>query len=567
MLTKIRLKNFKVCEDVEIDLDHRVLFIGPNNSGKTSVLQALALWSVGVRSWVEKRGTDPVGRKRSGVVINRRDLVYVPVPTARLLWHNQRVREGYKHDGKQRTRNILMEIEVQGVSEDQEWSACLEFDYANQETLYCRPKLDDQGRRSAIPQQAADVRIAYLPPMSGLAATETRLDEGALQVRIGEGRTAEVLRNLCWQVHQGDPNQWQAIVARMEALFGTRIEVPKYIPQRGEIDMTFRTADNVELDLSASGRGQQQTLLLLAYMMANPGSVLLLDEPDAHLEILRQREIYQDLSDMADESDSQLIAASHSEVLLNEAAERDLVVAFVGQPHPLNDRGSQLAKALREIDWKDYYQAEQAGWVLYLEGATDLAILRALAHRIGHPAAGVLDRPFVCYVQNQPKKAERHFFGLCEAKSDLLGVALYDRLDRPPPSSERLKHLSWNRNEIENYICQEHALIGWAEHVENRYGPLFGWRVRDTMREAIQEVVQSLQTLGRPSPWGPDLKVSEDFLGPLFELFYKKLGMKNRMWKKRYYELAQFVDPEALDPEVTEKLDAIAEVARQAGQG
>lgn len=55
--------------------------------------------------------------------------------------------------------------------------------------------------------------------------------------------------------------------------------------------MTYRTRAGVQLDLSASGRGQQQTLLLLAHMTANPGSVLLLDEPDAHLEILRQRQI------------------------------------------------------------------------------------------------------------------------------------------------------------------------------------------------------------------------------------------------------------------------------------
>ena len=55
--------------------------------------------------------------------------------------------------------------------------------------------------------------------------------------------------------------------------------------------MTYRE-QQVRLDLSSAGRGLQQTLLLLAYMYSNPGAVLLLDEPDAHLEILRQRQIY-----------------------------------------------------------------------------------------------------------------------------------------------------------------------------------------------------------------------------------------------------------------------------------
>jgi len=41
--------------------------------------------------------------------------------------------------------------------------------------------------------------------------------------------------------------------------------------------------------------------------------------------------------------------------------------------------GSQVMKSLEEIGFEHYYHAEQTGWVLYLEGSTDLAILRAFA--------------------------------------------------------------------------------------------------------------------------------------------------------------------------------------------
>ena len=51
-----------------------------------------------------------------------------------------------------------------------------------------------------VPDEAEKLSVAFLPPMSGLASNETRLDQGAINVRIGEGRTAEVLRNLCYQV-------------------------------------------------------------------------------------------------------------------------------------------------------------------------------------------------------------------------------------------------------------------------------------------------------------------------------------------------------------------------------
>jgi len=82
MLTKISIRNFKLFDDVEIELGERVVFVGPNNSGKTSALQALALWNAGVRRWVEKRGAGKVPKERAGVTLNRRDLIALPVPTA-----------------------------------------------------------------------------------------------------------------------------------------------------------------------------------------------------------------------------------------------------------------------------------------------------------------------------------------------------------------------------------------------------------------------------------------------------------------------------------------------------
>jgi hypothetical protein len=562
MLTKLTVQNFKLFDKALIELAQRVVFVGPNNSGKTSALQALALWNAGVRRWVEKRGSGSVRKERAGVTINRRDLVALPVPSANLLWRDLHVREGYRDSGKQKTRNILIGIEVEGVDQGQSWSTSFEFDYANEESIYCRSRLGPGGNRIEVPDSAALVRLAYLPPMSGLASNETRLDEGAIDVRIGEGRTAEVLRNLCWQVLQKEKSVWNGIVDRMKALFGVILDDPCYIKERGEIVMTFATAGGVKLDLSASGRGQQQTLLLLAHMWANRGAVLLLDEPDAHLEILRQRQIYDVLSEAAAETGSQIIAASHSEVILNEAADRDTVIAFVGRPHRIDDRGSQVLKALREIGFEHYYQAEEVGWILYLEGSTDLAILRAFAARLDHPAKTALERPFILYVANQPRKAQYHFYGLREAKPDLLGLAIYDRLEAQPPADPNLRQTEWRRKELENYLCQRDALLAFAEaQGREQQGELFGVNWRGIMEQAIDEIESALRALGKPSPWGADLKASDDFLDPLFKKFYEKLNLPNLMGKTGYHTIAPFVPAANIDAEVREKLDAIAEAA------
>ena len=562
MLTKLICRNFKNFGEVEIELGNPVVFIGPNNSGKTTALQALALWEIGLKRWNENRKGSTNPEKRPGVAINRLDLISVPVPSARLLWRDLQVRD---------PQNVRIDIIVEGVTDRRAWKCGLEFDYANQESFYCRPlRTSEQDRkvsnRMPIPDAAEKLSVAFLPAMSGLASNETRLDPGAINVRIGEGRTAEVLRNLCYQISE-DAQKWQELCEQIDELFGVQLDKPDYILERGEIAMTYRDTSGISLDLSSSGRGLQQTLLLLTYVTANPGSVLLLDEPDAHLEILRQRQIYQVLTELARKYGSQIVAASHSEVILNEAADRDVVVAFLGTPHRIDDRGSQLLKSLRTIGFEQYYQAQQQGWVLYLEGATDLAILRAFAEKLSHEVMTVLERPYVHYVGNQPTEARKHFYGLREAKPDLVGFCLFDRISDQLQTPPELIEYAWQRREIENYIISSRqVLIDWASaEAEEQIGDLlFSPLWVSIMEERITEIENARATLRQESPWSPDIKVTDDFLDGLFETFFEKLEMPNLMQKTNYHTLVQYVPVDQIDPEVTEVLDSILEVAEKA---
>ena len=571
MLTKLTVRNFKRFDEVEIELGNPVAFIGPNNSGKTSAMQALALWDIGLKRWNEKRSGRSAPEKRPGVTVNRRDLVAIPVPNARLLWRDLHVRNIVRAEGGQQTQNVRIDVVVEGVSEGKQWICGLEFDYANEESFYCRPLRVSDGstpERMPIPRQAAETQIAFLPPMSGMAATETRLDLGAVNVRVGEGRTAEVLRNLCYRIYEESPYDWQKLVTHIESLFGAKLNAPRYVAERGEVTMSY-VENEVTLDLASSGRGLQQTMLILAYMYANPGAVLLLDEPDAHLEILRQRHIYRLITEVALESDSQIIAASHSEVLLNEAAGKDMVIAFVGSPHRMDDRaGSQVLKSLREIGFEHYYQAEQTGWILFLEGATDLAILQALARRLNHTGAiRALAQPYVSYVGSHYQGALNRYYGLREALPDLKGVALFDRPEGGTPDPGALTLLTWRRREIENYLCSQATLEEYANQSAkaDTPEPLFAIqeanRRLEAMRSAISEVQDAMDTLGRGSPWSPDTKVSDDFLTPLFKAYFRNLGLPNLMDKKDFYELARYVPDDEIDPEISEKLDVIASVS------
>jgi predicted ATPase len=573
MLTKLRIKNFKRFDAAEIDLRQSVVFIGPNNSGKTTALQALALWEAGCKQWLAKRPAAS-GRKDSAkaITIGRKDLVYVPLPSSNALWKDLKVREGYREEDKTKTRNIHIDIIVDGVDRHgNAWSCGFEFEFASEEYFYCRPlRLDNADKPARMPvptTELAEITLAFLPPISGLLMDEALLQPGRVEVLLGNGRSGEVLRNLCYSVFERSKDDWRSIVGHMQMLFGITLNDPVFISQLGTLEVDYTAQEGkTRLPLTSAGLGMLQTLHLLVYLYLKPGAVLMLDEPDAHLEILRQRQTYHLLTEIARRHGSQV--ASHSEVVLNEAVERDTVIAFVGKPHVVSGRqGSQVLKALRDFGFEHYIQAEISGWVLYLEGSTDLAILQAWAKVLNHSAQSALKKPFVHYLNsNVPSQARVHFNAVREANADLIGLALFDRLDISPQGQQfGLTDLQWQRREIENYFASPEVLLNFARgnSPDDLIEMAESQRRQDAMQDAIAEIEQALKTLGEDL-WSPDRKASEQVLPQILKRYSDKVQDIRVPEKGSYYTLIEHQHPNDIAPEVISVLDSIHDVASRA---
>ena len=138
-------------------------------------------------------------------------------------------------------------------------------------------------------------------------------------------------RNLCLAVEQSSANDWRRIVSLMHRLFGVMLNAPGETA-RGSIALAYLQEGVKEpRDVSSAGRGFLQMLLVFAYLYARKGGVLLVDESDAHLEILRQKQVYVLLRD----NGSQVILATHSEVILEEARDRNLTLLLDGRAENL----------------------------------------------------------------------------------------------------------------------------------------------------------------------------------------------------------------------------------------
>ena len=580
----LEVENFKrFGEKQHIRLGHPTVLVGPNNCGKTSATQAIALWSHAVKTWFAAKGESPP-KKRPAVALNRLSIVSAPVARTRNFWHDMVVRKG--------ARNIEMTITAGIWHQNAVTPVTMVFRNQGEDLVYCWPGPETLERLDAV-KAAAAVDVALLYPMSGIEAEEPLLRPGRVDVLMGQGQTAQALRNLCLYVARQSATNWKTVAEIIKRLFLVQLETPTE-NARGSIDLQYRQ-DGITrpMDVSMAGRGLQQMLLLLAYLHLHPKSVLLIDEPDAHLEILRQRQVYVLLREIAEQLESQVVVATHSEVVVNEAESRDVALLLEGRVHGLPQLGPAIS-ALRHYGAEHYVRARDRGYVLYVEGTTDVDILKALAKRLKHPVADKWDEQLnVYYVRNiHPDRSvtaeldrveggfgmtpKQHFFALRETMPDLRGLAVLDGNERQSQKKEEvvagLRIVHWQRYEAENYFVTPELLLAYVQRQDGdaeqpdifarrlveqlvlerifggRNGEFRAWKQTDP---AAARVIWT-STSAR-------VKLS-DFAESFFRQLSEERARPMLLRKRTLHRLITYADPAGIPSEVTEKLNLLEEL-------
>lgn len=196
LLHYIEIENFKTFGNRQrIELDHPAVIIGPNNCGKTSAIQAIALWSQAVKTWQAARASS-TAKERPGTALNRLNILNVPVQRTRFFWHETKVRTGNNDIPLVITVGVSFRGKVEPVS--------MRFRNQGEDLVYCSLDESIRGNDELI-GYVAKINVELLYPMSGLDIEEPVLQPGRIGVLLGQGQTAQVLRNLCLMVYQGSP--------------------------------------------------------------------------------------------------------------------------------------------------------------------------------------------------------------------------------------------------------------------------------------------------------------------------------------------------------------------------
>lgn len=581
MIQEIRISHFKRFEaDEVIDLSgDSVLLAGPNNSGKSTVLQALAAWNLALQRWLAERG-ERQSSKRISLTVD--EFTAVPVREMNLLWRNRRTADARRTgEGKQtsKARPIVIAVKGRGVS-GEDWVLAIEFLYANRKLAYARPvdPSNPDGPSPPIPAEAKQIRVVHIPPFSGLETEEPFRDPGMRDRLIGQGRPGEIVRNLLWELwRQADEKPWMALVKDIEDLFGYTLLPPIYSATRQAYivcEYRPRTKEDAlapKLDIASAGSGFHQVLMLLAFFYVQPATILLLDEPDAHLHFILQREVFNRLRAVAAERRCQVIVATHAEALLDDT-EPSGILSFFKKPHRLQTRKQvqDLRSALHRLSSTDLLRADHVGAILYLEDDSDARLLAEWANLLLHPTARFFRFPYVYAMggAGELSEAKRHFSALGSAFPGIRGICLLDRDRGAGPESQDfpggLRLLRWNRYEIENYLLSSRVLKRFLEQnylvppadPDQPALPAIAPEVieRD---QAVVEQEFARQGLAGLDPLSDDIQILRDLKAS--ELLVTILGKTARRLPKRdLYLVARAMRPDEVHTEIIQKLDEIA---------
>lgn len=539
MITKIIIENFKKFQKAELEFgSETVLFVGQNNGGKTTALQAVSLWSFLAKQWQTKKGASRV-KKRTGTPIPRNEIWASPIREMRMLWHDGEVQD-------KDSKRVILRITAYGVDKqtNKKWEYGMEAIYSNQEQLFCKPV--DHNKEQ--PKEVSNV--FHLPPLSGVQTYEKRIDLGAQLRIIGEGRPGEILRNLLLQLHEEKHDKWKDLSDKVRELFAVEL-LPIQYNELTDPDLAVyyktlpitRRKSN-QLEIASAGTGLLQFLLLAAFLYVHDKSILLIDEPDSHMHVFLQRGMYDWLQEVALQSNSQLIISTHSEVLVN-STDLQQIFTFFGETPAKPKLKDSASNALKLVSPLEVINAEWKSRILFVEGDTDLRLLKAWARVLEHPVLTELENVnFRPLGGNTIGEAKKYYTSLNDViDSDIRAFCLRDKsVSRTQDLPTGFEAHYWKRQEIENYLIHTEVLLRFVEkkalsllvpmarkYLEDNLPPKV---FRDPLMEELKE------------------KGSE-FLENFLSEFKIPLG------KGGYWEIAEVMEKDEISTDVTEMLDLI----------
>ena len=322
MVKSIRVKGFKKISDTTFKLDRINIFVGANNSGKSSVLQAVQ-FAIGTAQTGSRVG---IRRNSTGdsesFTADASSFLYLPIRELEALIHD---------------RNLTQSVGVD-----------ITFSTETEETTISIKR--GKNRNLAIAMSVSNLLPAlkdtktpfcvYTPGLSGISISEEFKTKAVVLKSATRGDSNLYLRNVLLLLKEKS-SSWEKFAESVQRFFSGYVIEVKFSPEADEtIDVHVKAKDEegkmIELPIDAMGTSALQVLQILSYVYYFNPPLLILDEPDTHLHPNNQRILVSLLDEISLETGMQVLIATHSRHIIDEA--RDIASFFWMQNGTLNKK-------------------------------------------------------------------------------------------------------------------------------------------------------------------------------------------------------------------------------------
>lgn len=497
MITSVRLTRFKRFNDTNIDLQPEgISFLaGGNNSGKSTLLQAIAVWEFCRFVLEMEKGRASLQPNFPGQGLGLSDDEFSPIAVASLkhLWTNLKSQlageDGYS-----------LAIECRWLDRGAEKWLKLALALTN-DRLFIKAADTNVAEADDLPT------VAYLPPFAGIASRENQMSGAERRSMVGRGLAGGIIRNLLLDMFQENERErarlkegkakiknsdlarlrkedpWEILQATMARIFGMQLIVQpfnelyhNYIRVkcvRGTWDgLKFtRFANFQPRDLMAEGSGFLQWLSVYTLALSRSVNTLLLDEPDAHLHPSLQSQLIEALEEIVATSGKQVLMATHSTEILR-SAEYSKVLAFKGTGARYLEQDDQKIDLFIGLG-SDYAPKidplRKSKCMLIVENDSDARLLKVFAATIGEEwPKGLVIWPWT----GGGRERKQLFLQLKAEVPELKALSLRDRDDLDLEHVDKLtlrdksfnhsepdlRFRVWRRRHIENYLLWPEAI-------------------------------------------------------------------------------------------------------------
>lgn len=315
-LVSITIKNFKSISELTIELNDKFnLIIGKNNIGKTSIFEAILLW----KKCYDKNIQNSNKKK---FYANCKNISFSNVKFLRVsddidLFNNVTRQKS--------SLQISMVIEDQGVKYDlgfviqnmsEERNTYLQIKYLNYDEFVRFSELTN-----AYGKNLNDlIMISRSRPIAHISRKEPYMYKDQILSKIANGKSTEVLRNKIISL-KDNKSKVEEYISR---IIGEEIS---FFEDTGGLKEYIKLKVNIRgkrVDLLSQGSGFLQLVEIFSsieYKKANL-SILLIDEPDAHLHSELQTKLVDVIKEI---EDTQTFIISHNERLLKYIDDNEVI--------------------------------------------------------------------------------------------------------------------------------------------------------------------------------------------------------------------------------------------------